>query len=209
MIFITRLIDNSPRPAIPEVLTDAEIAERKKHRFSPSWLFARHPKEEIKRWVYGLDYGYFHRAVGGHANDGDYFSIDFYYKSKRDVLRTMSKLGIKLYKIKEGDPIIKPGVPYNSEEFHRFKNPIDDFPEYEEPGLTYISGVRCVCSIHRGEIRLSFSGHNYELSEKDFQEVKKIEQLVKSKGLANKVSRANEGRVSAISKTMYADILEG
>lgn len=213
MIRITQLFDrltssSDAKQDASDILTDAQIAEKKKHRFSADWLFERHPKEEIRRWVYGLEYGYYHRAVGGHANDGDYFSINFYYKSKRDLLRTMSRLGITLYRIKHDDPRVVPGVSYTADEWDKLRDSINDVPEYEEPGLMYLHGVRCVCSIHKGQITFSFTGGKYEVNEHDFEDVRKIEALVKSKGLANKVSRANEGFVGAISKTMYADMLE-
>lgn len=99
-----------------QALTKAQISLMRVHRFSADWLFQLHSKEVIRRWVYGLDYGYYHRACGGHANDPDYFSIGFSYQSKQDLLDTLSKLGIELYQIAKDDPRPLPGVSYTGEE---------------------------------------------------------------------------------------------
>ena len=61
-------------------------------RLSDSWLFERHSKEEIRRWVDNLRYSYFKRAWGGHANDGDEFTLTLTYKDRDDLVNILKSL---------------------------------------------------------------------------------------------------------------------
>jgi hypothetical protein len=49
------------------------------------YLFRRHSPETVRRWVNALRYGYYVRAAGGHANDGDEFWINLKYTDDRDL----------------------------------------------------------------------------------------------------------------------------
>ena len=179
-------------------------------RLSDKWLFERHAKAEIRRWVHDLRYAYFKRAWGGHANDGDEFTLILHYEAKDDLLDILKRLNIQLNSIPRDHPKPVPGKAYTHDEYSVFKSEISDFPEYEQPRHVDIYGAKCFCWIEKGNITFTFSGgrdgNSYEVSETDFENCKKIEQLIIDKGLTAKVSRDFESSVTCISKTRYPDL---
>ena len=179
-------------------------------RLSDSWLFERHSEEEIRRWVNNLRYSYFKRAWGGHANDGDEFTLTLTYKDRDDLLNILKRLDIKLSSIPKDHPKPVPGKPYTHDEYSVFKSEIKDFPEYEQPKHVDINGTKCFCWIEKGNIKFTFSGgrdgDSYEVSETDFENCKNLEQLITDKGLTDKVSRDSENSVTYISRTRYWDL---
>jgi hypothetical protein len=179
-------------------------------RLSDSWLFERHSEEEIRRWVNNLRYSYFKRAWGGHANDGDEFTLTLTYKDRNDLLNILKSLDIKLNSIPKDHPRPVPGKPYRHDEYSVFKSEIKDFPEYEQPRHVDINGTKSFCWIENGNINFTLSGgqdgDSYEVSETDFQNCRKLEQLIKDKGLTDKVNRDFENNVTCISKTRYWDL---
>lgn len=179
-------------------------------RLSDSWLFQRHSKEEIKRWVNNLSYSYFKRAWGGHANDGDEFTLTLIYNDKDDLSDILKRLGIKLNSIPKDHPRPIPGKPYTHDEYSVFKSEINDFPGYEQPKHVDINGTKCFCWLENGNINFTLSGgqdgDSYEVSEIDFQNCRKLEQLIIDKGLTDKVSRDFENNVTCISKNRYWDL---
>jgi hypothetical protein len=183
-------------------------------RLSDDWLFQQHPKAEIKRWVQNLKYFYYTRAWGGHANDGDYFSLTFVYDDKSGMLGILDRLGITLNKTKERRRWIKwPifGSRRDGGSKPMLENKIKDFPEYEEPADPRIAGVKCYFWINGGKIRISVFAHDgdpYEVSENDFQNCKKIEEVITLRGLANDVDRTCEASVTCISRRWYPDLFE-
>lgn len=181
-------------------------------RLSDSWLFERHSEEEIRRWVNNLSYSYFKRAWGGHANDGDEFKLALNYKDKNDLLDILKKLEIKLNTIPKNHPRPVLGKSYTHDEFSVFKSEIGDFPEYEQPKQVDINGIKCFCWIDKGNITFTLSGGQdgdfYEVTETDFENCKKLEQIITKVGLIDKVSRVLEDSVTCISKKKYRDLFE-
>lgn len=179
-------------------------------KLSDDWLFRRHSKDTIKRWVNGLKYSYYNRAWGGHANDGDSFVLTLIYAGKADMLDILQRLGITLNVIPEGHPKPVPGKAYSYDEWQLYKHRIEDYPEYERPGRVSINGISTHCEIHNGNIRFSFLSQEdpYEVTEAEFIRCKKLEALVEEKNLTGKVSRDAERIVTCISKTRYKELLE-
>lgn len=177
-------------------------------RLSDGYLFERHPKEQIRRWVNDLKYSYFKRAWGGHANDGDEFILTLKYTDKNDLLDILKRLGIKLNSLPEDHPKPLSGKSYVGE----FKSEISDFPEYEQPKHIDLNGIRCYCWIENGKISFNLSGGQdgdlYEVTEIDFENCKRLEQLVTDKNLTDSVSRDFEDRVTFISRTWYQDLFD-
>lgn len=63
-------------------------------RLSESRLFQRHPEQTIRRWLGQLQYFYFVRAWGGHANDADAFEVGFIYSDRQDLINKLEHLGV-------------------------------------------------------------------------------------------------------------------
>ncbi len=181
-------------------------------RLSDEWLFERHSENQIRKWVNNLRYSYFKRAWGGHANDGDEFKLILSYKDKNDLFDILKRLDIKLKSIPLGHPKPISGKSYTQDEFSVFKSEINDFPDYEQPKQVNINGIKCYCWIDRGNISFTLSGGQdgdfYEVTETDFENCKKLEQLITKLGLTDKVSRVLEDSVTCISKKKYSELFE-
>jgi len=164
-------------------------------RLSDKWLFERHSKEEISRWVNDLKYSYFIRAWGGHANDGDEFKLTLNYKNKSDLSDTLKKLGISIKLLPKNQP-----------------ESVSDVPEFEQPRHIDLNHIKCFCWIENGKISFSLSGGQdgdlYEVTETDFENCKKLEQLIVDNNLTGMISRDLENNVTCISKARYAGLFE-
>ncbi|MEJ1241051.1 hypothetical protein WBG78_23085 [Chryseolinea sp. T2] len=179
-------------------------------RLPNGWLFERHPEAEIRRWINNLKYSYFKRAWGGHANDGDEFILALTCKDKHDLLNIFARLNIELKSIPKDHPKPIPGKPYTSGEYSAFKSEIREFPEYEQPKHIEIHGTKCFCWVENRNINFTFSGGRdgnlYEVSETDFENCKRLEEVITNKGLTDKVSRDCESSVTCISRKRYPDL---
>jgi hypothetical protein len=183
----------------------------KENMLPDSYLFYAHSKGKIKGWINNLRYSYFNRACGGHANDGDYFSLALQYRSTEELLLILKQLGIKLSEVPEGNRKLVIGQSYRPQQWADVDPYITELPQYQQPCHTKIGGIECFCWIHAGQIQLAFSGHDgdmYEVSDGDFENCKKVEQLITSQGLVDKVSRSCEELVTCISKKMYGQLFE-
>lgn len=177
---------------------------------SSEWLFQRHTEEEIKKWIRNLEYSYFIRAWGGHANDGDEFSLTLRYNSKSDLLDILNRLNIKLSVIPRDHARPIPGKTYTHDEYAVLRSEIEDYPGYKQPGRTEVSGIKCFCWIERGRVEFTFSGaadgNLYEVSELDFENCRMLEQIISKKQLIDKVSRDRESSVTCISRRRYLNL---
>ncbi len=183
-----------------------------KQKLSDDYLFRKHNRETIKGWNKILKFGFFKRAWGGHANDGDEFGIWFTYKTKDELLQILDGLNITLIKIPDNDQKAIPGKKYSTEEFEKFKNEIKDFPEYEQPSHISIYSSPCFCWIENGNISLSFSGaadgNRYEVTEIDLNNCIAIEKVIEQENLGSFVSSEYENWVTHISKKYYVELFE-
>ena len=180
-------------------------------RLSEAWLFQRHPKEQVRRWINQLEYSYFIRAWGGHANDDDHFELNLHFGSRNELLEIFQKIGIALKLIPEGHPRPVPGRSYTFDDWENFRWPMHDFPEYEQPRRIEINGIPCYCSVYKGVVSFTFTGQDgerYEVSETDFVNCRAFEEIVRSKGLADRVSRSVESSVCCISRRYYAHLFD-
>lgn len=174
---------------------------------SNEWLFQRHTEDEIKKWIRNLEYSYFIRAWGGHANDGDEFSLTLRYDNQNDLLDILNRLNLKLSVIPRDHPRPIAGKAYTHDEYSVFRSEIEDYPGYEQPGRIEVNGIKCFCWIEAGNVEFTFSGaadgNLYEVSELDFQNCRMIEQIISQKQLVDRVSRDCENSVTCISKRRY------
>lgn len=168
-------------------------------RFSDTWIFKRHSKEELSRWITHLEYSYFMRAWGGQAHDGDQFKLTLSYKDKDELFDLLNNLDIRLKPATDGLTTV-------------FNTTINDFPEYQQPAHIELNGIKCFCYIHNGYLSFDLAGgldgDRYEVTETDFENCKKLERLILEKNLVANVSRDVERDVSCISMTKYRDLLK-
>jgi len=182
----------------------------KTEKLSESYLFDKHQKSVVKRWNKTLKYGFFKRAWGGHANDGDEFGIWLKYANKTQLFEILDGLEIKLMLIPKNHPKAIPGKEYDWAEYEKFKSEIKHLPEFEQPLHTKIDSVPCFCWIENGKISLKFSGqkdgNKYEVSEMDFENCLRTEKVISEKQLENYVSSDYENWVTHVSEKVYPEL---
>lgn len=183
-----------------------------KQKLSDSYLFKRHPSSTIKNWANNLKFGFYKRAWGGHANDGDEFGIWLKYNSKEELFQILEGFNIPLKRIPYNFPKAIQNQSYSSEEFEKFKNEIKDFPEYEQPSLISISSVPCFCWIENGKFSLSLAGaedgNRYEVTETDFKNCLNLERTIEKANLESFISNEYQDRVTHISPKHYPELFE-
>lgn len=179
-------------------------------KISESRLFEKHEKSVVKKWIKTLKYGFFKRAWGGHANDGDEFGIWLKYQNKLELFEILDGLQIQLELIPKNHPKAIAGKKYDRVEIEKFKSKIKDFPEFEQPLHVEIQSINCFCWIENGHICLKFSGqedgNEYEVSELDFKNCLQVEQVIIDKNLENYVSTDYENWVTNVSRKVYPEL---
>ena len=181
-------------------------------KLSDNYLFEKHQKSVIRRWNKSLKYGYFKRAWGGHANDGDEFGIWLKYNNRTELFEILNALEIELKRIPENHPKPIKGKPYSSAEFEKFKSEIKDYPEFEQPLHIKVNSIPCFMWIENGKISMKFSGakdgNSYEVGEDDFENCLRIEQIISDMKLKKYVNTDYEKWVTHISKKRYPELFE-
>jgi hypothetical protein len=189
-----------------------EVNNPMKQKLSDSYLYQTHSRSTIRSWANDLKFGFYKRAWGGHANDGDEFGIWLNYNSKEELFQILEGLNITLKKIPENYPKAIPGKSYPAEEFEKFKNEIKDFPEYEQPSHISISSVRCFCWIENGKLSISLAGaedgNRYEVTEADFNNCLVIERTIEKANLQPFKSKEYEDWVTHVSPKYYPELFE-
>ncbi|WP_345953961.1 hypothetical protein [Mucilaginibacter sp. PAMB04168] len=146
-----------------------------------SYMFRQHSKETVAGWARQLQYFYFVRARGGHANDDDSFQASIFYTDRVNLEDKLLKLGIVPGVIGPDDPQPVPGQAYTGTEFAKFKIPVYPFPDMEQPGFVNVAGQKVYLTINSTALNFSVSGtadnNFYEVSEADFEACLKIEEI--------------------------------
>ncbi len=179
----------------------------KTEKLSEIWLFEKHSESEVKSWLKKLKYGFFKRAYGGHANDGDSFEIWLNYKTEKEFFEILGKLKIELNSIPSNSPKAIPGKSYSSKEFEKFKNEIKDYPNFEQPMHIEIYEIPSFCWIGNGRITFSFT-NRYEITETDFNNCLKLESIIEKNDLGKNVSSDYENWITCISRKVYPELFE-
>lgn len=147
------------------------------------------PIRDIDALLERLNYFYFIPMVGGIANDGDSFAAFLIYRNREDFLDKMNKLGIVINTLPSDNPLPEPGKSYSGTEMAKFRFPIKDFPDLEEPLHQAISGVKCVVSAYNGCIRFSVCGTGtndpYSFTMADFNACLRLEEIFDKCGFRN------------------------
>ncbi len=181
-------------------------------QLSENYLFEKYRKDVVKRWITSLKYGYFKRACGGFANDGDEFGIWLSYQNQSELFKILNAFGIKLNKIPKNQPKPIIGKPYRFVEYKKFKSEIKDYPEFEQPLHVEIRSIPCFVWIENGKISIIFSGskadNQYEVGEEDFENCLKIEKIITEMDLIKYVNTDYENLDAYISQKKYPKLFE-
>ena len=179
-------------------------------KLSDSWLFERHSKTEIKNWLSQLNYFYFKRAWGGHAGDGDEFQVAFTFSDKTDLINKIEQLGLKLNSIPKDIEKPKAGQSYTTEDYKKFKNPINVFPDLEQPGHSIIFGQKVHIWVYEKSFHITVSGTKdqnlYEVTEDDFKVCLEIEKQFEKLNWKKNLDKSLENNVCCISRTKYPEL---
>jgi hypothetical protein len=140
----------------------------------------------VESWHQALKAFQFNYAVGGHANDGDTIYGQILFNSETELLSIFEKLGIPLLLIPAGAERLIRGRSYTSDEYAQVYHPIWAYPDYQEPGLTHIWGIKIYLEVHQSDISLHLSGADgdpWSVTEKDFKNALKIESECEMRGI--------------------------
>ncbi len=181
-------------------------------KYPDEYLFETHSKNQIKKWTSTLKYGFFKRAWGGHAGDGDEFGIWLKYKNQTELFDILKTLGVKLKIISKNQPRPIQGKSYMGEEFQKFKTAIKDYPEFEQPLHTKIHLIPCFIWIENEIIAITFSGAKdgnlYQVSKEDFENCLQVEKIITDVNLKKYVSTDYEKSIMYISKNKYPELFD-
>jgi hypothetical protein len=149
----------------------------KPDKHSESWLFQKHKPETVQRWVQSLHYFTFYRAAGGHANDGDMFTVTFEFGRENDCKAILQQLGLTTAELKPG-----PTSVFGRTIFLQF-NPLAI------------------------EISVSGSkdGNYYEVSDEDFKTCMELEQSFEKLNLGQFISR-KQNNICLITPDRYPEL---
>ncbi len=173
-------------------------------------LFERHSKPTVKEWLRQLDYFYFIRAWGGHANDGDAFKVEFVYSDRLDLINKLGQIGITLNIIPDDFPRPIIGQSYPSAEFEKFKTEIKNQKNLEQPSHSIIFGHKAFIWVSANTFRIEIAGTKdnnlYEVTEEDFQVCIGLEKQFQKLGWHQLVDKTIEQNICCISKTKYPEL---
>ena len=179
-------------------------------KLSDNWLFERHSKRKLKEWLRQLQYFYYKRAWGGHANDGDEFQVAFTFTDRLDLMNILGQLGLTLKSIPDDYPRPAVGKAYLAAEYEIFKSEIKQFPNLEQPGHSIIFGYKVFILIYDNSIRISIAGtkdeNRYEVTDDDFAVCLELEKHFDKLSWDNKIDKSLEKSVCCISKTKYPEL---
>ena len=179
-------------------------------KLSEAWLFEGHSKSEIMNWIKQLEYFYFQRDWGGFANDGDMFVSAITFSDKIDLINKMEQLGLKLNSFPIDIDKPKAGQSYTTEEYKKFKNPINVFPDLEQPGNSIIFGQKVHIWVYEKSFHITVSGTKdqnlYEVSEDDFKVCLEIEKQFEKLNWKTNLDKSLENNVCCISRAKYPEL---
>ena len=147
-------------------------------RITKDWLFGDHSEEEIYKWITHLKYFLFFRAVGGHANDGDYLELRIDFTDLNDqnaFLRTLN-----LHKMLFEPTRIQLPEPFSK--------------------LHCTLGSKGVCVTVVG-----ICGNPYKIGEPEFNLCLQFERLIEQGGLESKINYHEKTRGTCITRENYLD----
>ncbi|HEY5372119.1 MAG TPA: hypothetical protein VIK01_00470 [Polyangiaceae bacterium] len=153
----------------------------------PKWLaylYRNHSFDELVRWTRLMRYFRFHRAIGGHANDGDELLCALRSRDDADVSEIFTELGIPVREVdaQEVDSALRAGRP------NRYGANNQWLSRIAQPGTIVISGVSVSVYVRAEQTELSLSGASgdyFQVDELDVHNALRVETAMA--GVANRV----------------------
>ncbi|MES2456340.1 MAG: hypothetical protein V4594_12400 [Bacteroidota bacterium] len=181
-------------------------------RLPDSYMFSQHTRQTLTAWMQQLQFFYFLRALGGHANDDDTFQAGILYDNKSDLEYKLEKLGIAPGIIGPNDPQLIPGQSYRGDELANFKVPVYSYPDMEQPGVVSVAGQQVYVRIESTAINFSVSGtadgNLYQVTEADFIACLQIEKVFKQFNLEPFKDVSFEDSRGCFLPSNYSDIYQ-
>ncbi len=181
-------------------------------KLSHKWLFERHSEQVIRKWIGQLQYFYYKRAWGGHANDGDEFQTAFLYTDRQDLVNKLGLLGLVLNVIPDDFPRPVTGQSYPAVEFSKFKNEIREHPGFEQPGRSVLFGHQTFIWVYSNSIHIRISGtgdgNYYDVSQDDFEACLQLEKHFDHLAWQNIVDKSLEESVCCVSPGKYPELYQ-
>lgn len=138
---------------------------------------------DLERRTEALRWFAFHRAVGGHANDGDTLVASIRYAGEEELLAIFERLGRPLEQVPKGAPVVEVGRAYTSEEYAALRHPIPAHPRWEEPRMTTLCGVRACVSVERERIEVAIATRTWSLASEDLDDAEALEAALARAGI--------------------------
>ncbi len=179
-------------------------------KLSKQWLFKKHSKETVKRWMHHLKYFYFIRAWGGHANDGDFFMATIHFGNTSDLLQKLAKLDIILPTFFLATSPAIPGPAYAKKQVSLMSQAVELLTEKKKIGRTNLWGKDVLIDIQHHILAISVSGtkdQNYfEVSEEDYEVCLFFEEQFDRFAWESHIDRSIEKNVCCISEKRYPEL---
>jgi len=150
------------------------------------------------------------RSPGGFADWPDEFETFINYIDLEDLQTKLGHLGIELNKIPADSPKPIKGQAYTSAEWERFKKPIKNYPDYEQPGHAIINEIPIYISVNDTNFSISIDKSNrkdnYDVTDDDFVLCNKLDKYLLALGWTEYVDRSVEKRDKCLSKKLIEEI---
>lgn len=140
----------------------------------------------VDRWHAELRLFRFHRAIGGHANDGDMLQAKLAFSGEAELVALFERLGRPLVVLPPDAKVPTPGERYTLDEYEALRHPLRAFPRYEAPSRTALFGVSVYVSVDEGEVGISLSGADgdpYFVTDRDVANARAIERELEARGV--------------------------
>jgi hypothetical protein len=144
------------------------------------YLYEQHSAEQLATWAVSLRYFRFCRAVGGHAGDGDQLRVALAVNSRDDLETVLAALGIPLTILPPDEPRPVAGQSDTGEEYARFRDPIDRFPDIAQPSHVRIAGGKAFAWVYRGRLTVSISDEDdiWSVSDAAVEVARRVEPVI-------------------------------
>lgn len=179
-------------------------------------LISFHGFNTIKKWVENLEIFYFYKSNGGIGDDnGEDFIAPIRYSDTTDLINKLELIGIKLIEIAPNSPKPEKGKSYTSVEYLKFKTPISEDINYEQPGHSILFNNKCFIWIEKEYFKIIVAGNGDEYHRKswlvdaaDYEICKSLDLALKRINWDKYVKRELESDIRFISKNSYSALLK-
>lgn len=173
-------------------------------------LFQNNTKEEIVRWSNGLQYFHYMRDRGGHRCEGDSFCVYFKFGGREDLIAKLSRIGVVLNQLGEGDIVFDPFESYSIDDLDKLKITIPWYKDLEQPQYVGISEHKAHIWVMDDSFEISVSGtkagNAYKVSEEDYEVCLMLEKEFDKLGWKPMVDESIKSHAHCVSRDKYPEL---